>query len=814
MNTGSYLAYGYQVIGALPDSGKKSFKMKFLPTGKQETWTGQRFRTYVARGLIKKVEPELLTSLYQRGGAQGWKARLTQADFTAMNLPEWNYAGIVVKRLAAKIANDMQDDLNLGHDVEINRVGNENGNKARLYAMMAIMNNFTFDRKSAAYLLITTSDGEEMFPIDEETIHLMEQIINSMFYGGEDPFLSVEKSDYAQHFQKNDWTKMEIRHEPSEKWLNFLDNRPSRHPVEVRRGRGGMFPFILLDPDINLSRFGIYSTFDEANYRTNCLVNALKEEGDILEGDIDLVKWVIKTSTVQFCDLGKIAELIEVRFHLSVWNDDENKIRKIKKYGKLGREIRLFARDEHIMLMDKTTALGGKPIWISVAIKRLFEKFKLRPMTMIEMDKALRARVEKPPVQATSYSMHSIMRVLPTRTSTGNDVNKILDTDAIKAMATEEKVELLEEFDTLMVRAFGCKPSSYSTLANLGQAIMEQEHCYIDVPLMTGPVAEFIRLCQASPLVQSAFNQKVSVTGDIVQIDRRGSYCAIYSEFPGIPKGFPITMEKFDRMQWDYYYICVNVKWFKCKLKEDAFPLLLKTGRLYLDTVMFDAIEQRYDWDYAWLGGYGFYAGFNRGIKDVAIKLWDIRMTLKQSNSPLQGVVKRLINCLFGKSIKRERLTYTNHYTEESLRRFFNLSQHDFVFSFKKCGPDDYRVKFVTGICLNWIRPQFGVNVLTFSRCMMQKRIDTACSIDCPVYYVNTDCLVMHAEDAQKLDAKANLIGTELGQFDFEFPVPARRFICVSKRSYLFCFTDGTFKVRFGPPDGEDPERYFEFRLG
>jgi hypothetical protein len=263
------------------------------------------------------------------------------------------------------------------------------------------------------------------------------------------------------------------------------------------------------------------------------------------------------------------------------------------------------------------------------------------------------------------------------------------------------------------------------------------------------------------------------------------------------------------------YYICIDVEEFQYKLfqqhaesERDPFPLLRKTGLLYLDRTMFEAIDQRYDRKYKFISGYMFERGCNMTINRVARALWAIRESIQPPI--LKGVVKRMINTMFGKSIMREKLTWTMSYDLGDIPMFIRKGKLDDVFSIRRRGNKYHVTRFKT-MTQQWIRPQFGVNVLSHSRVMMQKYIDTAQTIPAIVFYVNTDCLVMRAGTEFELDDQCDrmLLGDALGRFSYEFEGKARKFICLSNKKYLFCFKDGTFKVRYGPKEG-DPEEYFE----
>jgi hypothetical protein len=375
-------------------------------------------------------------------------------------------------------------------------------------------------------------------------------------------------------------------------------------------------------------------------------------------------------------------------------------------------------------------------------------------------------------------------------------------------MNAAEKQQLSIQFAMLMSKEFQIYPLEYPTLASFGQALMKHTGCFNDVPALAGVVCDFIRRCQAPILLGPAKGEKVRVEGDIVQIDRRGSYCAAYHDFQGIPRGAPITIRR-DLETYDYFYILVSVVSFSPK-QDDPFPLLKETGRMYMDKNLFDAIGRSYNWQWEFICGYGFEEGFNCTIQDVAAKLWRIRSELKEKGSPLQGVIKRLINSLWGKAIARDRLTYARVVAAEEIGDFVRRNS-EFIFKLHKCD-ETYKVQLVKPVVFSFRRPQFGVNVLSWSRLVMQDIIRQAVSNGLMIYYSNTDCLVMKREEAEKLNEFiGGLIGKDLGQFDYEFPQKATKFICLSARKYLFRFEDGTMKVRYSG-DKQEPELWFEWK--
>jgi hypothetical protein len=288
-------------------------------------------------------------------------------------------------------------------------------------------------------------------------------------------------------------------------------------------------------------------------------------------------------------------------------------------------------------------------------------------------------------------------------------MDQILATDEIQALPQPEREALFDQFRKCIKKDFQIDPACYASLANVGQAILNKEGCFTGTCMLCGPVGEFIRLCQTPPLCEPRCNEPVKVEGEIIQLDRRGSYCAVYADFEGIPYGEPMVITKFkpDTGSSRYYYVCLDVEEFKYKLfqqhapsERDPFPLLRKTGLLYLDKMMFEAIDARYDWKYKFISGYAFERGCNITINKVARALWAVREKIQPPI--LKPLVKRMINSLFGKSIMREKLTYTITYDLGEIPMFLRKGKFDDICPIKRRG-NQYQVSRFFTTDRRWI---------------------------------------------------------------------------------------------------------------
>ena len=162
---------------------------------------------------------------------------------------------------------------------------------------------------------------------------------------------------------------------------------------------------------------------------------------------------------------------------------------------------------------------------------------------------------------------------------------------------------------------------------------MFKYNCFDDVYELTSKPAQFIKKCSPKVLLNTAYDKPVYVEGDLIQIDKNGSYTSTYMNFEGIPKGKPKIIKDFKPNDYSYYFIKINVKSYTCKHNTDAFPLIKQTGIMYLDKTMFDSINEHYNIEYDFMCGYYFDEGFNDNIKQLANDLYELRDELKQQTT-------------------------------------------------------------------------------------------------------------------------------------------------------------------------------------
>jgi hypothetical protein len=132
-----------------------------------------------------------------------------------------------------------------------------------------------------------------------------------------------------------------------------------------------------------------------------------------------------------------------------------------------------------------------------------------------------------------------------------------------------------------------------------------------------------------------------------------------------------------------------------------------------------------------------------------------------------------------------------------------------YVYEMHRVSEQTWQVALARPIVKAYRMSQFGVNVLSASIVGMHSILCEAHKMGVRILYTNTDCLCFQMD---KKGVMMKWMGEGLGQFSEEFKSISRKFICLSKKKYLHCFEDGTFRVRFPPKNvaEEDLEAWFE----
>ena len=256
----------------------------------------------------------------------------------------------------------------------------------------------------------------------------------------------------------------------------------------------------------------------------------------------------------------------------------------------------------------------------------------------------------------------------------------------------------------------------------------------------------------------------------------------------------------------DYYYILINVKSFKCKHTDDRFPMITKPGKLYCDKVYFESLNKHYDIDYEFISGLYYNEGFNTKIRDITARLYETRQKLKQNGSVVEQCFKAILSSMWGKNTYKQLNTYTVYRSTSDADKFRHVN-NDFIYYERQVNDNTIMFVMLQSLSPDYAAPHFSTNVLSFSRSFMNDLYYRASDNGYPVYYSNTDCLLMNTENAHRL----GVINNELGGYKIEYENIVK-FIIMKPKTFLWQFADGSTRIVSSKQFDNDSNaiKYFE----
>ena len=805
------------------------------------------FMQRVRRGKITKVDP-FIHALNETDTLQlDYDSRMDKQikKFAATQVSQFTDEPRDIQIRSVRRAKTLKQDAMRAQDVTIINRHDKRTNKVNLFAFINTLYTIVKSKLHNKYRMIIEvvwNDVYSYFYINENTINMLNNVIENLFYG--EPLQRVSDSTTAAMFSIRDWDTMSIRFHQKDK---ETDNELDAPKLKRKQRNAGSFWRYLNNTDIDLSKYGIFKEFNTDNYKYSCFVYALQQSQQFTNAELDLINDSINTIAFPCDHIKKICELFDISITVSKYSPTKRKINKTKHYGdkNSNKHVHLLLRDNHYMLNEP---LHITPYYLNhmqtinnssrVNKQRLYQvkhlsdssvsynknpKVNINQLIDIFFDKSYFTQLTTEQtfdvlnhnkyydytdleycdkcIQSTTYKIKELSRPyniveFSNDPSTINPLSDVIYTTDIEAFAkspyatvtkyksaitkvttpnavirnsnlmfmfdptTDELTKLQELFQT----KFNINFISHDTLSQVGDQLMHQYNCYQDVPQLAGKPAAFIKQCAPKVCLQTAFKQPQNISGNLVQIDKNGSYSATYTQFSGIPKGAPKVITNFTPNNYDYYYILININSYSCKHSEDRFPLLLNTGEFFTDKNMFEFITEHYNIDYTFISGYYFNEGFNDNIKTLANDLYNLRLELKANNSRLESVIKSILSLLWGKAQINRTIIKTVPVNNNKLEDFTNYN-HNFIYRSEQLNDDVTVCSVLKPVTLHYTRPQFATNVLSHARTTLNNIFYYAADNNIPIYYSNTDSLVLDKHNLNNINVS---IGKQLGQFKIE----------------------------------------------
>ena len=381
----------------------------------------------------------------------------------------------------------------------------------------------------------------------------------------------------------------------------------------------------------------------------------------------------------------------------------------------------------------------------------------------------------------------------------------------------KDLAEVFNETNTQMLNVH-----NFISISSIGYHFAHKYGCVDGCYELSGKPQNFIQRCVSGGRTMTANNEKQYIEGRIQDFDAVSLYPSAMYVMDGIPMGIPkvlpsdVSLEKL--MSLDTFFIEINIKKIECKSK---YPY--KFGQVfhrneggskifdnepvehfYVDKIALKDLLEFYNIEYEFIRGYYFEDGFNKKINKFIEGLFNLRLKYKRLKNPLQSTIKLLLNSIYGKSILKAMKTETKSIQRENLFKYI-WRNYNFITeivddpTIEKC-----YVKKMKPINNHFNLPQFGASVLSWSKHLMNRVMNTAEQNGIQIFYQDTDSMHLFEEDVQKVadifkfNYHAELIGENMCQFHNDFdPFPgavgqihSRKLIALGKKSYLDILVD------------------------
>lgn len=341
---------------------------------------------------------------------------------------------------------------------------------------------------------------------------------------------------------------------------------------------------------------------------------------------------------------------------------------------------------------------------------------------------------------------------------------------------------------------------------------------------LSGLPRDFIAKSMIGGRCMLARNTKHKVKARLNDLDATSLYPSGMKRMKGFMKGQPkpLISEQTNKTfldTTDYYFVSVRIKKVN---KHLDFPLLRKItdeGKktftndmedevVYLGkTALEDAIKYQ-NIEYEIINGYYFNEGFNTSINSIITEIFERRATLKREGNPAELIFKLLMNASYGKLLQKAPDTKTtlmddknneinvylsrNHATIKSISYIDPPKNTKYNFN-RKC-----RIDSLTAQSTHHNKVHLGIVILDETKRIMSEVMATAQDENIPIYYQDTDSMMLHDDDIPRLEEVfmnkygRKLVGKDLGQFSSDLKAEDDSDACGKKIKEIYA-TEGIF---------------------
>ena len=538
-----------------------------------------------------------------------------------------------------------------------------------------------------------------------------------------------------------------------------------------KKPAGGFFTYIN-KMSLDLSVYGIFNQIDEHKYVNNCLIQSFINSGLFTQDEINLVNNCINTRVIKVEDLNDISQMLNVHITVRIGNDNDNNTKPITfkptTLARTSMDVDLReARASYTSACDNNTRkitlilymnhfMIYKPVYVSEYYIKNYKQLDIRyehdnerfymidehgtkkktTMSIIRLIKtAVKYKsfeyipLDKQYELTTLYKHLHILRCdeiidayfKPIHIKNMNDkqmdyLNRMNNNDGYKLFASHIPKEQLNEY--------------YDKLQNI-----------IDSFRVNINVRNYISYSQLMEKLMyefGCFDNVYKICGPIA--DNIRNSLTFPSPHTADNKPFYSNMK--------LYYIDLNGAYLSCI---DSIP----AGKCDIN---------------------GLFTQHNYKIKELLMKLYNIRTQLKTTDPVLANTIKYMSNSCWGLSIKTNKRFIK---TKPKDKQQFINQNCDYVVEF-----NNEFIKYIKSVNVHYSYPQFAKQVLD----NFHNKINEVVNKIKHVYYYNVDALLIDEDDYNKL-CELGYIGNALGQFKIEHIF--NEIAIKSKRQYMAILDNG-----------------------
>jgi len=345
-------------------------------------------------------------------------------------------------------------------------------------------------------------------------------------------------------------------------------------------------------------------------------------------------------------------------------------------------------------------------------------------------------------------------------------------------------------FREWMFEALDIDIDNQVTISSVSRTYLQKRGCFEGVENLGGITREFHQQFVVGGRVMTRENKKVHAKRNISDYDAVSLYPSAMARMPGFLKGKPkllqpeqLNKEFLDTT--DGYFIHARITHVG---KRRVFPLMSEFAEngtrsfdndvqeIYVDKTAFEDLIEFQDISYEILDGCYYDEGRNPKIGEVMRELFELRKQKKREGNPIETVYKLIMNSGYGFTLMKAPEHDLQVKCRDEAETYIGRN-YAHIHSIVEIGANKLAVKTHKCIDDHYVPVHAGVEVLSWSKRIMNEAMCLAEDNDIPIFYQDTDSMHLPEEDVPKLEelfeAKygRTLRGKDLGQFhpDFEF---------------------------------------------